>query len=90
MLVVCGILAGLVGCPLVAQESLGLLARRIDCAALESLVVFGLIDGGIGGDTTELTALLDQGDGPACMVRLTEYGFGAVITSSMSAGTTQK
>ncbi len=63
--------------PVLAQEPLGLMSSPIECAALESLVVFGLIDGGIGGDTTELTQLLNRGDGEVCLARLWDYGYGS-------------
>jgi hypothetical protein len=56
----------------VAQADGG--APYLACPALESLVVWGLIDGGEGGDTTELSAVLDTGDGRLCLDMLTGYG----------------
>lgn len=44
------------------------------CHALESLVVWGLIDGGEGGDTSELSATVDAGVGGVCMEWLASYG----------------
>jgi hypothetical protein len=46
------------------------------CAALESLVVFGLVDGGIGGDTNDFTAVVSTGDRQRCLAWLDSYGFG--------------
>ena len=60
----------------VYAEGLGLMASPAQCAALESLVVFGLIDGGEDGDTSELTAVVDAGDPAVCQSWLDDYGFG--------------
>ena len=49
----------------------------IQCQAVESLVVYGLIDGGEGGDTSELSAMLDNRDGRACFFALEGYGYAA-------------
>lgn len=53
----------------------GLRAPTVECQALESLVVFGLVDGGEGGDTTEFTAVVDSGDVGLCLDWLDAYGF---------------
>lgn len=58
-------------------QGLGLMATPAECAALESLVVYGLIDGGIDGDTTVLTGIVQSGDGAICLEELGRYGFGA-------------
>ena len=60
----------------VQAEPWGLMGSPVECAALESLVVFGLIDGGIGGDTTELTNVVNSGDGQSCLAWLDSYGMG--------------
>jgi hypothetical protein len=60
-----------------AQDALWLMAPTNECAALESLVVYGFIDGGEGGDTTAFTALVNQGDPAICLEELRAYGFGA-------------
>ncbi len=73
---VCAALVGLLAVP-VHAEGLGLMAIPAQCAALESLVVFGLIDGGIGGDTAELTAVVDGADPVLCQSWLDDYGYGA-------------
>jgi hypothetical protein len=54
----------------------GLTGRPVPCAALESLVVFGLVDGGIGGDTTGFSGIVAAGDGQRCLAWLDSYGFG--------------
>jgi hypothetical protein len=55
---------------------LGLQGSPAQCAALESLVVYGLIDGGIDGDTTELTAVVNAGGARECQIWLNGYGYG--------------
>ncbi len=60
----------------VQAEPWGLMGSPVECAALESLVVFGMIDGGIGGDTTELTDVVNSGDGQSCLAWLDSYGMG--------------
>ncbi len=35
-----------------------------------------MIDGGIGGDTTELTDVVNSGDGQSCLAWLDSYGMG--------------
>ncbi len=71
---VLGLMAGTIG-QMVAAEGLGLRSVPVECAALESLVVYGLIDGGEGGDTTELTGVVDAGDGALCLDWLDGYGY---------------
>ena len=56
-------------------EGWGLRAPTTECRALESLVVFGLIDGGAGGDTTDITRVVDSGDVGLCLDWLGSYGF---------------
>ena len=56
---------------LAAQE-----APYLSCTAVESLVALGLVDGGIGGDTGALSAMLDAGDPAACLTALKGYGLG--------------
>lgn len=58
-----------------AAQGLGLTAPTPECRALESLVVFGLIDGGAGGDTSELTAVVESGDSALCLEWLESYGY---------------
>lgn len=65
----------LCGAPALSQERF-LRAPQVECAALEALVVFGLIDGGPGGDTAELSALVDSGDVGACTLGLEAHGYG--------------
>jgi hypothetical protein len=55
---------------------LGLKGAPAQCVALESLVVYGLIDGGEGGDTAELTAVVNAGDARECQIWLNSYGIG--------------
>jgi hypothetical protein len=71
------ILAALVvaACPLRA-ETWGLTAVPTECAALESLVVFGMVDGGPGGDTTEFSAVVAAGNAQRCIAWLDSYGVG--------------
>ena len=58
-----------------AAEGWGLMGPTVECRGLESLVVFGLIDGGEGGDTSELTAVVDSGDSGLCLEWLESYGY---------------
>jgi hypothetical protein len=58
------------------SEPWGLSATPTECAALESLVVFGLVDGGPDGDTTAFTAVVRSGDPLQCQVWLDGYGLG--------------
>lgn len=57
-------------------EPWGLMAAPTECAALESLVVFGLVDGGPDGDTTEFSAVVNSGDGAWCLEWLDAYALG--------------
>jgi hypothetical protein len=52
------------------------MATPTECAALESLVVFGLVDGGPDGDTTEFSAVVGAGDAGWCVEWLDGYGMG--------------
>ena len=54
----------------------GLTGSPTACAALESLVSFGLVDGGLGGDTNEFSGIVASGDGQRCLAWLDNYGFG--------------
>jgi hypothetical protein len=54
----------------------GLTGSPTACAALESLVIFGLVDGGLGGDTNEFSGIVASGDGQRCLAWLDNYGFG--------------
>lgn len=47
------------------------------CDALAALVEWGLMDGGEGGDTTELSALVRGGDEALCRARLDGTGHGS-------------
>ena len=67
--------AVLLAAPLVA-EPWGLVDVPVECGALESLVVFGLVDGGPGGDTTEFSAVVMSGDRQRCVAWLDNYGLG--------------
>jgi hypothetical protein len=55
----------------------------IQCAAVEALVVYGLIDGGVDGDTSELTEMLGNNDGRACFFALEDYGYAAGMTEDI-------
>jgi hypothetical protein len=57
-------------------EPWGLAATPAPCAALEALVIFGLIDAGLGGDTTEYTGIVASGSGQRCLAWLDSLGFG--------------
>jgi hypothetical protein len=59
-----------------AAEPWGLMASPTECAALESLVVFGLVDGGPDGDTTAFSEAVFSGDGSLCQDWLDDYGLG--------------
>ncbi|MBP1805940.1 hypothetical protein [Rubellimicrobium aerolatum] len=61
--------------PALAQETV-LTAAPLECAAAESLLIYGLIDGGIDGDTSDFSALVDGGDGVACRDYLEGAGYG--------------
>jgi hypothetical protein len=69
-----GVLVALAASP-AAAESWGLMAPTVECRGLESLVVFGLIDGGEGGDTSELTAVVESGDSELCLEWLESYEY---------------
>jgi hypothetical protein len=53
----------------------GLQAPSVECRGLEFLVVAGLIDGGSGGDTSELTGIVMAGDLEICLQWLESYGY---------------
>jgi hypothetical protein len=57
-------------------EPWGLTGTPTACAALESLVIFGLVDGGLGGDTHEFSAIVAGANGQRCLAWLDNYGFG--------------
>jgi hypothetical protein len=65
-----------------AQEPF-LQSSPIQCAAVEALVVYGLIDGGVDGDTSDLTALLENNDGRACFFALEDYGYASGLTEDI-------
>lgn len=67
-------LAALPGGAAMAQ-GWGLMAPTAECRALESLVVFGLVDGGEGGDTAEFSAVVESGDSGLCLEWLESYGY---------------
>lgn len=56
-------------------ESWGLIAETPACGALESLVVWGVIEGGEGGDTSELTAVVRDDDPAVCQLWLDHYAY---------------
>jgi hypothetical protein len=60
----------------VLAEPWGLMATPVECAALESLVVFGMVDGGPGGDTTEFSAVVESANAQRCVAWLDSYGMG--------------
>ncbi len=62
--------------PVLAQDAF-LSGTPVECAALEALVVYGLIDGGEGGDTSELGQIVENSDGRACFFELETYGYAA-------------
>jgi hypothetical protein len=53
----------------------GLMGPTVECRGLESLVVFGLIDGGEGGDTSEISDVIAYGDSALCLEWLDSYGY---------------
>jgi hypothetical protein len=67
--------AAVLAAPVMA-EPWGLRATPVECAALESLVVFGLVDGGQDGDTSAFSAVVEAGDGALCQEWLDAYGMG--------------
>jgi len=70
------LLAALLLCAPAAQaEDWGLIAETPQCGALEALVVWGVIDGGDGGDTSALTAVVRADDPAVCQSWLNEYAF---------------
>ena len=70
-----GVILSLGAAGVAAAEGWGLMSPVAECAALESLVVFGLIDGGEGGDTSELSAVVEAGDPGLCLEWLESYGY---------------
>jgi hypothetical protein len=57
-------------------EPWGLTAKPLECAALESLVMFGMVDEGPGNDTREMSGVVGSGDRARCMAWLDSFGLG--------------